>query len=112
VGERREGRGAAGAGGRAAGAPRLDGPTCLGVVRMRDERLVAAAALEREGALRRLRQDDGGREPQADLALEPEPVETAGGEDDRVEPPLAPLPETRVDVPAQRLDRERGLEGE
>ena len=43
---------------------------------------------------------------------EAEPVEAARGEDDRVEPALAALAQPRVDVAAQRLDRERRLERE
>ena len=38
---------------------------------------------------------------------EPEPVEAAGGEHERVEPALARLAQPRVDVAAQRLDRDR-----
>src|SRR5581483_9130766 len=41
-----------------------------------------------------------------------EPVEPAGREHDRVEAALASLPETSVDVAAQRLDRKRGVERE
>ena len=41
-----------------------------------------------------------------DLVRQPEPVETGRGEHDRVEPPLVALAQARVDVPAQRLDRE------
>ena len=48
----------------------------------------------------------------ADLAGEAEPVEPAGGEHDRVEPALAALAQPRVDVPAQRLDRQLRLERE
>ena len=43
---------------------------------------------------------------------EPEPVEPARREDDRVEPPLAALAQPGVDVAAERLDRERRLERE
>ena len=52
------------------------------------------------------------RDAQADLVREPEPVEAAGREHDRVEPALARLAQARVDVAAQRLDRERRLERE
>ena len=48
----------------------------------------------------------------ADLVGEPEPVEPAGGEHDRVEPALPTLAEARVDVAPHRLDRERRLERE
>ena len=44
--------------------------------------------------------------------LEPEPVEAARREHDRVEAALASFPQARVDVAAQRLDRERRIEGE
>ena len=77
-----------------------------------DELLVALAHLERERALRGLRQQLVRVEPPADLAREPEPVEPAGGEHDRVEPSLGALAQPRVDVAAQRLDRERRLERE
>ena len=43
---------------------------------------------------------------------EPEPVEPAGGEHDRIEPALSKLAQARVDVAAQRLDRERRFERE
>ena len=46
-----------------------------------------------------------GIEPRADLGAEPEPVEAAGGEHDRVEAALAQLPQPRLDVAAHRLDR-------
>jgi hypothetical protein len=48
----------------------------------------------------------------ADLGAEAEAVEAARGEHDRVEPALAALAQARVDVSAQRLDRERRLERE
>ena len=48
----------------------------------------------------------------ADLGGEAEPVEAARREHDRVEAALAALAQTRVDVPAKRLDRERRLERE
>src|SRR5207247_9764392 len=51
-----------------------------------------------------------GLEPFADLSAEAEPVETAGRENDRVETALMPLPQARVDIAPQRLDREVGLE--
>ena len=47
-----------------------------------------------------------------DLVAEPEPVEPAGREHDRVEPSLPSLAQACVDVAAQRLDRERRLERE
>ena len=51
-------------------------------------------------------------EAQTDLAAEPEPVEPARGQHDGVEATLAALAQPRVDVAAQRLDRERRLERE
>jgi hypothetical protein len=45
-----------------------------------------------------------------DLAAEPEAVEAAGGQHDRIEATLAALAQPRVDVAAERLDRERRLE--
>jgi hypothetical protein len=48
----------------------------------------------------------------ADLGGETEAVEPARGEQDRIETALASLAKPRVDVPAQRLDRETRLEGE
>src|SRR5207244_295029 len=97
---------------RDAGALGLDTPSRLLVVRACDELLLAASDLERERALRRLGKEvDRGKAP-PDLAREPEPVEPARREHDRVEPALAALAEPRVDVPAQRLDRERRLERE
>ena len=45
-------------------------------------------------------------------SAETQPVETGRREHDRVEPALAALPQARVDVPAQRLDRELRLERE
>src|SRR3954452_8978664 len=91
---------------------RFDALASLGVVRGRDELLVAGAHLQRERALARLRQHRLWLEPMPDLAAEPEAVEPARGEHDRIEAPLAPLAQPRVDVAAQRLDGERGLERE
>ena len=93
-------------------ALRLDAAARLRVVGVRDELLLAGTDLQRERALRRLRQHHVRLEPQADLVGEPETVEAARREDDRVEPALAALAQPRVDVAAQRLDRERGLERE
>jgi hypothetical protein len=46
----------------------------------------------------------------ADLPLEPEAVEPARRQKDRVEPTLAPLAQPRVDVAPERLDRKRRLQ--
>src|SRR5205807_5630775 len=51
-------------------------------------------------------------EAETDLVGETEAIETAGREDDGVETAFPALAQTRIDVPAQGLDRERGLEGE
>ena len=84
----------------------------LGVVRRGDELLLAFANLERERALAGFGEHFRRLETVADLDLETQPVEAAGGEDDRVETPLGALGEPRVDVPAQWLDGQRGLERE
>ena len=84
----------------------------LAVVCSRDEVLLAGAHLQCERALPGLRQELVGLEPMTDLGSEPEPVETAGREHDRIQPALPALAQTRLDVPAQRLDRERRLERE
>jgi hypothetical protein len=47
-----------------------------------------------------------------DLVAQRKPIETCGGEDDSVEPPLSALAEAGVDVPTQRLDGQPGLERE
>src|SRR5207249_10295587 len=70
-----------------------------------DRLLVARAHLQRERPLPRFRQELVRLEPPADLAAEPEPVEAAGCEDDRVERPLSPLAQPRLDVSTERLDR-------
>ena len=84
----------------------------LAVVPARDEILLTDAHLQRQRTLPGLGQHHLGVEPEPDLGVEPEPVETARGEHDGVEATLAPLAQPRVDVPAQRLDRERRLERE
>ena len=80
------------------------------VVRARDELLLAGPDLERERSLTRLRKQLVRIEPVTDLTPEPEPVESTGGKHHRVESALAALPQARVDVPPQRLDRESRLE--
>ena len=67
---------------------RLDTPPRLGVIGRADEMLLACAHLQRDRPLRGLRQEHVRIEPPADLAREPEPVETARGEDDRVQATL------------------------
>src|SRR6266576_6936108 len=95
---RRDRSQAAAAGRRHDRAFRLHALARLGIVRGRNELLVAGAHLQRERALARLGQHRLGLEPMPDLAAEPEPVEPARGKYDRIEPPLAPLAEPRVDV--------------
>src|SRR6476620_5119728 len=58
---------------------RLHAPACLGIVRGRDELLVAGAHLQRERALTRLGQHRLGLEPMPDLTVEPESVEPTSG---------------------------------
>src|SRR5207245_6472836 len=77
-----------------------------------DARLLTGSHLERECALPGLGHHDVRIEAEADLVGETEAVETAGREDDGVETAFPALAQTRIDVPAQGLDRERGLEGE
>src|SRR5689334_25334445 len=88
----------------------LDAPTRLRVVAPGDELLLADPDLDRERALAGLGEHFAGLEPEADLGSEAEPVEPAGGEHDGVESPLAALAQARVDVSAQRLDRQLRLE--
>src|SRR4051812_7831665 len=73
------------------GALGLDAPARLGVVDVRDELFLARTNLERECALRGFRQHHVPVEPQSDLVREPEPVETAGSEHDRIETALTAL---------------------
>src|SRR5215218_11428165 len=87
-------------------------PTRLGIVHRREELLLADSDLERHRPLPRFGDQLLRIETMADLAGEPEPVEPRRREDDRVQPTLAPLTETCVDVPAQRLDGELRLECE
>ena len=84
----------------------------LGIVHGGGDHLLAFADLERERPLAGLGEHFRRLETVADLGFQPEAVEPAGGEDDRVEAPLGALAETRVDVPAQRLYGERRLERE
>ena len=74
--------------------------------------LLARSHLQRERALPGLGEHLRRVEPVPDLAGEPEPIETACGEDDRIQAALATLAQARVDVPAQRLDGQRRLERE
>src|SRR6185295_1317370 len=85
---------------------------CLAVVCSCDQVLLAGAHLQCECALAGLGQELVGLEPMTDLGSEPEPVETAGGEHDRIQSALPALAQTGLDVPPQRLDRERRLERE
>ena len=63
--------------------------------------------LQRQRSLPGLGQQLIRLEAAADLGAEPEPVEPTRRQHDRVEAALAALAQPRVDVPAQRLDRER-----
>src|SRR3954471_16362354 len=77
-----------------------------------DQVLLAGAHLHCERTLPGLRQERAGLEPMTDLGSEPEPVETASREHDRIEPALPALAQTRLDVTAKWLDRERRLDCE
>ncbi len=109
---RGDGSEAAAADERDAAALGLDPAPRLRVVRVGHERLLACPHLQRERTLSSLREHHLGIEAMPDLGLEPEPLEPAGGEDDRVEPALASLPEPGVDVAPERLDREGRVERE
>src|SRR5205085_7116713 len=75
----------------------LDPPPRLLVVRRRDQLLLAGPDLKRERSLTGLGQDLGRLEAVADLGRQPESLETARGQHDRVEPPLVSLPQPRID---------------
>ena len=75
-----------------------------------DELLLTGTHLQRKRALPGLGQQLLRLEAVPDLRAEPEAVEPACREDDRVEAPLSALPQPRVDVSTHRLDRERRLE--
>src|SRR5262249_1018697 len=79
---------------------RLDSPTRLWIVAAGGQLFLSRADLDREPALACLGEHLGRIEPAADRGGEAEPVETACGEDDGVETPLAALAETCVDVAA------------
>ena len=91
---------------------RLDATPRLGVVQRLHQLLLSDAHLQRERALACLGQQLLGSEAPADLVAEPEPVEAARGKHNRVEPALDALAQARVDVAAQRLDRQLGHERE
>src|SRR5207248_203059 len=76
----------------------------------RVELFLTGANLQGECALSGLRQQLVRVEAAPDLVPEPEPVEAAGRQHDRVQAALAALAQTRVDVAAERRDRELGLE--
>ena len=110
---RRDRREAAGADPRHAGALGLDAPPRLGGVGVprrappRPARTWSASApWAASGSIVSTGEAD------ADPVGEPEPVETAGGEHERVEAALLRLAQARVDVAAQRLDRDRRIERE
>src|ERR1051326_5377826 len=91
---RRDGGQAAAADRRDARALRFDAAARLGVVGVLDERFVSRAPLPSERAPPRLGQQHLRRKAIADLAPQPEPLEPARREHDRIEAPLATLPQT------------------
>jgi hypothetical protein len=78
----------------------------------RSELFLSGPHLQRQRPLRRLRQQLLRIEAMPDLVSEPEPLEPARGEDDRVEAAFAAFAEAGVDVAAKRLDREGRLQCE
>jgi hypothetical protein len=92
------------------GAFGLDAAASLGMIGVGNELFVTGSNLQGKRALSGFRQQFLRLEAQADLAVEAEPVESAGGKYDSVEAPLPALAQARIDVSAQRLDRELGLE--
>ena len=72
-----------------AGALRLDPAPCLRVVDAGDKPLLTHTDLDRESALSGLRQQLLRIEPPTDLVREAEPIESARGENDGVEPTSA-----------------------
>ena len=90
----------------------LDPPARSGIVGRLHQMLLARANLQGERALARLRKHLVRLQAPPDLGAQAEPVESARGEHDRVEPALAALAQPRVDVPAQRLDGEPRLQRE
>jgi hypothetical protein len=76
------------------------------------QRFLAGPHLQRERALCGLGKHLVGLEPEADLRCEPEPVEAACRQHDRVEPTFAHLPQAGLDVASERLDAQRRLERE
>src|SRR6185295_18333117 len=68
--------------------------------------------LEGDSALPGLGHQLLGIEAMADLVAKPQPIKPGGSEHDGIEPPLAALAEPGIDVPAQRLDGEVGLESQ
>src|SRR5690606_32091078 len=73
-----------------------------------DNALVPEARLDADGPLCRRRPKDARIEDAADLALPAEPVEPGDGEERRVRDSVAELPEPRIDIAAERHDREVG----
>src|SRR6478672_13106865 len=74
--------------------------------------LLTCTNLQCERSLPRLGQELVRREPPVDLGGETQAIQPARGEDDGVEPSLTALPQSRVDVSPQRLDRQLRLERE
>src|SRR5438046_1083031 len=90
----------------------LETPPRFGVIGSTDEMLLALPHLKREVTLPILGDLLFRSETVPDLAGELQAVEAARRQDDRIEPPLAALPQSRIDVAAQGLDREPRLERE
>jgi len=90
----------------------LDPVPRLNVICGCDDVLLAETNLQRERTLPRLGQKLVRLEALFDLSGEAEAVEPAGREHNGVEPPLASLSQPRIDVAAQRFDREGRLERE
>src|SRR4051794_37261181 len=88
----------------------LDPRVRVPIADMGDKVLFPCTNLKRQGALARFREEVVRVEAEPDLTVEPEPVEPAGREDHGVEAALAAFAQARVDVPAQRLDRQLRLE--
>ena len=88
----------------------LDSPPRLGVIRHGDKRRLARTNLQRKRSLTGLWKQLRRIEPEPDLVRQPQPIETGRLENHRIESTLTALAETRIDIAAQRLDRESRLE--
>ena len=90
----------------------LDTAARLRVVGASNHFLLARAHLQGERALAGLRQELLRLKAVTDLGVQAEAVEAARRQHDGVEPALPAFAQPRLDVAAQRLDRERRLERE